>query len=116
LYILVIGDAYPDSNQIAFALSVCDDLFREVGRHSSNRREELPLVGVWMEIIVNEHAVARLSWRKLQGERNQVPEPSLGHRVLVGEKAVIRIQADLMPTLHGSREQQAAELARGDRR
>ena len=69
-----------------------------------------------MEIGINEYAVARVARRKLQGECNQVPEPSLGHRVLVGEKAIIRIETDLMPTLHGPREQHASEFARGDRR
>ena len=114
--ILVIGDANPDSDQVAFALSFRNDLLRGVGRHSSNRRKELPLVGVRVEVGVNEHTVARLARRKLQGERNQVPEPSLGHRVLVGEKAIVGIETELMPALHGSRENHASQFARGNRR
>ena len=116
LCILVIGDAHPDPDQVAFALSFGDDLLRGVGRHSSNRRKELPLVGVRTEVGVNEYAVVRLARRKLQGERNQVPEPSFGHRVLVGEKAIIGIETELMPALHGSREEHASEFARGNRR
>jgi hypothetical protein len=69
-----------------------------------------------VEVGVNEHTVARLAWRKLQGERNQIPEPSLGHRVLVGEKAIVGIETKLMPALHGSRKKHAPEFARGDRR
>jgi hypothetical protein len=30
---------------------------------------------------------------KLQGKRNQVSEPAFGHRVLVWEEALIRIEA-----------------------
>jgi len=115
LYILVIGDAQPDSDQIALSLSFGNDLLRSLGRHSSNRRKKLPLVGVWVEVGVNEHAVARLAWHKLQGERNQVPEPSLRHGVLVGEKAIVGIETELMPAFHGSRENQGSQFARGYR-
>src|SRR5437870_10025339 len=69
-----------------------------------------------MKVGVNEDAVARLARRELQRESNQIPESSFGHRVLVGEKAIIGIKADLMPTLHSSREQQASKFARCDRR
>jgi len=116
LYILVIGDAQPDSDQIALSLSFGNDLLRSLGRHSSNRRKKLPLVGVWVEVGVNEHAVARLAWHKLQGERNQVPDPSLGHGVLVWKKTIVGIEAKLMPAFHGSRENQASQFARGYRR
>src|SRR5271157_3121224 len=115
LCIVVIGDANSDSDQVAFALSFRNDLLGGVGRHSWNCRKKLPLVGVRLEVRVNEHTVAQLAWRKLQGERNQIPEPSLGHRVLVGEKAIIGIETELMPALHGARENQASQFARGNR-
>ena len=66
------------------------------------------------EVEVDEHAVARLARRKLEGERNQVPESSLGHCVLVGEKAIVGIETELVPPLHSSCEQHASEFARGN--
>ena len=50
-----------DSDQVAFALSFCDDLLRGIGRHSSDRRKELPLVRISVEVGVNEYAVARVT-------------------------------------------------------
>jgi hypothetical protein len=38
LCILIIGNAHPDSDQVAFAQSFRDDLLRGVDRHSSDRR------------------------------------------------------------------------------
>ena len=67
-----------------------------------------------MEIGINEYAVARVARRKLQGECNQVPERSLRHRVLVGEKAIVGIETELVPALHGSCEEYASEFARGN--
>src|SRR5439155_25627743 len=67
-----------------------------------------------VKVRINEHTVARLAWSKLQGERDQVPEPSLGHRVLVGKKAIVGIQTELMPAFHGSRENRASQFPRGN--
>jgi hypothetical protein len=89
LYDFVIRVAHSDRDQIAFALSGSHDLLRSLGLHSSNRREELPLIEVRAEVGINEHTVARLARRKLQGESNQVPKASLWHRVLVGEKTIV---------------------------
>jgi len=79
---LIVHDAHPDSDQVAFALSLRNDLLRDVGRHSSNRREKLPLVGVRAEIGVNEHAVPPYAAQTAR----EVQSSSLGHRVLVGKK------------------------------
>ena len=111
---LIVGDAPPNADQVAFALSFRDDLLRSLDRHSSDCREELPLIGMRIEVGVDEHAVARLARRKLQGECNQVPERSLRHRVLVGEKAIVGIETELVPALHGSCEEYASEFARGN--
>ena len=45
-----------------------------------------------------------------KGSAIRFPKPSLGHRVLVREKAIVGIETELMPTLHGSREQHASSL------
>ena len=111
---LIIGDAPPNADQVAFALSFRDNLLRGLDRHSSDCREELPLIGMRIEVGVDEHAVARLARRKLQGECNQVPEPSLRQCVLVWEKAIVGIETELVPALHGSCEQYASEFARGN--
>jgi hypothetical protein len=52
----------------------------------------------------------------LQGERNQVPKPSFGHGVLVRKKPIIGIETELMSAFHSARENQASQLACGDRR
>src|SRR5260221_4240030 len=61
----VIGDAHPDSDQVAFALSLLDDLLRAAGGHSSDCREELPLVRVREKIGVNKYAVILFARRSL---------------------------------------------------
>ena len=65
LCILIIGDAHPDANEVAFALSFRDDLRSGVDRHSSDRRKELPLVWIRAEVGVNEYAVVLLAGRPL---------------------------------------------------
>jgi hypothetical protein len=62
---LVVGDASPNADQVAFALSFRDDLRRSLDRHSSDRREELPLIWMRIEVGGDEHAIARLARRKL---------------------------------------------------
>jgi len=58
-------DAHSDSDQVAFALSFRDDLLRSVDGHSSDRRKELPLVRVRMEIGVNKYTGVLLARRSL---------------------------------------------------
>ena len=57
--------------------------------------------------IVNKHAVPDLRGNHLQGSAIRFPKTSLRHRVLIGKEAVIGIQPELMPALHGSSEDQA---------
>ena len=42
--------AHPNADQVAFALSFRNDLLRSTSRQSSDRRKELPLVGVRVEV------------------------------------------------------------------
>jgi hypothetical protein len=60
-----------------------------------NRGEKHPLVGVGIEIVVEEQAVAPFTRLFLQGQRDQVAESALGQRVLVGKEAVVRIEPDV---------------------
>ena len=60
LRFLIVSDAHPDANEVAFALSFSNDFLRGVDRHSSDRRKELPLVWIRAEVGVNEYAVVLL--------------------------------------------------------
>jgi hypothetical protein len=62
------------------------DRFRGDPREGS---EECPLVGVRIEIVVNEDGVPFFPRFLLEGEGDEIPESSCRHRVLVGEKAVV---------------------------
>jgi hypothetical protein len=76
----------------------------------------MPLVQVWVEVSVDENTVSQLARCELQGESNQIAEPSLGHRVLVWKEAVVGIKSNLMPPLHCSGQEQASQFTSGDRR
>jgi len=86
LELLIVGDAPPNADKIAFALGFRDDLLRSLDRHSSDCREELPLIGMRIEVGVDEHAVARLARRKLQGSAIRFPNAPLGIVSWLGKK------------------------------
>jgi hypothetical protein len=93
-----------------FSLSFRNNLLRSIARHSSNHRQERPLVRVRIKISIDENTVAQFLRRELQRKSDQIAEPSFGHRVLVWKKTIIGIKADLMPPLHRSREEHASSL------
>lgn len=70
------------------------------------------MIGVRIQIVIEEHAVAALTRLLLQGQRDQVAESTLGQRVLIRKEAVVRIEADVGPALHRFRKNQRAELSR----
>ena len=61
-----------DANQVAFSLCSCDDLLGGVDRHAPDRRKKLPLVGVRLEVGIDEHAGARFARRELQRETGAI--------------------------------------------
>lgn len=63
-------------------------------------RKKGPLVRPRGQVVVHKDAVPFVPRCLLQRQRNQVAESSLWHRVLIGEKAVVRIETDLGPTFH----------------
>src|ERR1019366_10229931 len=86
LCIVVIGDANPDSDQVAFALSFRNDLLRGVGRHSSNCRKKLPLVGYgWKSESMNT-LLPNLRGANCKGSAIRFPSPPLGIVSWLGKK------------------------------
>lgn len=70
------------------------------------------MVWPWSEVVIHEDAVAQVTRSPLQGQRDQVREAALWHRVLVREEAIVRVQTDVRSALHGLGEQVGTEPAR----
>ena len=87
-----------------------------VRREAVHRCQHGPLVGERAQVFVDEHRPARLPLLPLQGEGDEVAEPSFGKLVLVREEAIVGIH----PPRRGSRshlgQDQAAEPSGLDRR
>jgi hypothetical protein len=66
-----------------------------VSVHRADGRQERPLIRVRLQLGIDKHTAASLAWPLLQRQRNQVPEPAFGHRVLVGEQPVVGVQLEL---------------------
>ena len=101
----------PHAEDSAAPFRVLRDLLDLGAAHLAHARKERPLIGPWREGVVQEHAVALLPRALLQRQGNQVAEAALRHRVLVGETAVVRIQPDVRPALHGFGQHERTEPA-----
>src|SRR5215831_15403254 len=75
------------------------------------RGQERPLIGMRLELVVDEHAVAALARPSLQGERDEIAEAAAWHRVLARKQPVVGLEADLRPAVHGPRQQHRCEAA-----
>jgi len=106
-----LGERKPDANHVPRAFGVAHQILDLRTADPCNRREKRPLIGVWIEIVIEEQAVAPLTRLLLQRQGDQVAESALRQSVLVGKEAVVRIQADVGPVLHRFRENQRTELA-----
>src|SRR5215472_16031916 len=116
LLVLIVRSADPNTDQVALALRLSHDLLGDHRRHAFNCRKELPLFWKRPKSGVDEKTVADLSWYCLERECNQVSKASLRHRVLARKEEIIGIQAEQMKPLHGLGQNDAAKLARDDRR
>ena len=83
-----------------------------LARHAAQRGEKRPLVRVWRCALIEKEAVAVLARFPLQRQGDQIAQSAFRERILAGEEAVIGVQADLRPALHGLRQQEGAHLAR----
>ena len=66
------------------------------------RRREKPLVGVGFKGSIQEETVSLFPCFFLQRKGNKIAEASLWECVLTGKESIIGIEADLMPSPHGS--------------
>ena len=65
-----------------------------------------------IEFIIEKLRVATRSHLLLEGQRDQVSEPALGQRILVGKQTVVRMKPDLRTPLHRFRKNMRTEFAR----
>ena len=100
LFVAIVLWWQTHAEDAATSLSFPDDAFDVRPANLAHAREKRPLVCVGNEVVIEEHAVVLLAWSLLQRQGDQVPEPSLRHRVLIRKETVVRIQADVRPPLH----------------
>ena len=100
----------------ALLLRLGDERFRPACRHPAELREVRPLVGKRIEVGIDEHAVAGLSWPALQRQGDQVAESAVRQRVLAGKEPVIGTESEVGPLIHRLGEQQRAQPPRETRR
>ncbi len=71
----------------------------------------LLIVGVRLEVFVQEDRVPVLARPVLKGQRDQVAEAAAWHRVLAGEQTVVGVQAELVTAGHRLGDEIAAHLS-----
>src|SRR5512139_56780 len=54
------------------------------------------------ERFIYKNAIPLLCRNSLQRKSDEIPKSTLGHRILTGKETIIRIQTDLMTSLHGT--------------
>jgi hypothetical protein len=94
-----------------------DRALNVLGRHGRDRRQECPLIRVWTQTGVDEHAATLFSRPLLQRQGNQIAETTLRHRALIGKEPVVGIELQLpgaRACVADDRRAQAACVARRD--
>ena len=94
--------ANPDEVSLPFGLSNQTLDFPQPQPHPPDTRQQGPLVIEWLELGIQEHAVAVTARHRLEREGDQIAEAALGHRVLARKEAVVGIESQVMPMLHGA--------------
>jgi hypothetical protein len=77
------------------ACSVQDRRLQISQRHQADGSQKCPLIGMRLELVIDEQAESLFSRFLLERQRNQVAEAALGQRVLVGEQPVVRFEFQL---------------------
>src|SRR5436305_1428587 len=80
-------------------------------RHSSDAGKKSPLVTIRIEINIQEYTVAVGARHVLQRQGDEVSKAALGHGVLARKETVIRIETELMPSLHRARQNRRAKFS-----
>src|SRR5258708_54993 len=91
----------PHSNNSVHRFRITNNILDSRPIDPLDCRQKRPLVGVWNEVFVEEHAVAGFPRPFLQRQRDEISEAALRKCVLIGKKSVVRIQADVGSALHG---------------
>src|SRR6185437_3564412 len=109
---VLILHGHPHPQHPSAPLCVGHERGQYVRRQARQRRQEGPLIVVWLEFVVHEHAGASTARATLEWERDQVAEAAGGHCVLARKEPVVRGETDFGPALHGFRWEERAELPR----
>ena len=111
LVVLLVERQTPPDNP-ALPAGLVGDGGRLVQGETAQRRQERPLVGMGIETVVQEDAVAALPWAALQRQRNEIAEAAGRHGVLAREEPVVGLEPDIRVELHRLGDQMGAETAR----
>ena len=79
-------------------------------RQALHRHQKGPLIGMGLQLFIDEHAVPRFPGQFLQRQGNQVAKAALGHCVLIGKQAVVTCQRQLPGAVAGMADQRGSEL------
>ena len=101
-----------EADDVASALALRDNRFDLGSIQPADGGQKRPLIGVWNELLVDEHAVALLTGLLLQRKRNEIPKSTVRQRVLAREEAVVRLESDIGSSLHRFGQDIGAEPAR----
>ena len=89
----------------------------DLGRgDTSDRGQVAPLVGMWLEVVVEEYAVARLPWPVLQGQGYEIAESTRRQRILTGKQPVVGIEPDVRVAFHRLGDEPCAKTSSRRRR
>jgi hypothetical protein len=88
------------------------NIFRCGGLDPLKRCQVGPLVSARGKVVVQENRIAPLTWPVLEGKRDEIPEASARHRVLVREETVVGGHAELVVPGHAFCDEIAAHLSR----
>ena len=104
------SQAYADDAPAAFGLT--GQGLRLCAHDLPHGGKKRPLVLIWLELLVQENAIARCPGLLLQRQCDKIAEAAFGQGVMIGKKPVIRRQADFRAAFHGFSEKIRAHIPR----
>ena len=99
-FIFVVLWRQPHAKNTTASFGFLDDPLDLRAADSADGREKRPLVGPGNEVAIEKDTVVLPTRSLLQRQGDQVAEPSLRHRVLIGKETIVGIQSNVGPRVH----------------